>query len=72
VREVGDACGSVRLKSWKVDESIPFDKLRAGLQPSNIQLVINLVNETLRVGTNALAEHVVCPALIDKYDGDED
>ena len=42
------------------------------LQPSNYQLQTELVNETLFVGANALAENIVCPTLVGEDDRDED
>lgn len=41
-------------------------------QPSNYTSCVGLINEGLLVGADAFAEHVVGPALISKYDGDED
>ena len=55
-----------RLKSWKVDDG-------QVLQPSYETDEASLsIDKTLLLGSDALAEHVIGPALVGNHDRDED
>jgi len=55
----------VKLKNWKVEDSEPVH------QPSNYTNYEGLVNKALLLSGDSLAEHIICPALVDKNDWDE-